>query len=517
MNSSHPIRSTLLDKWWLILLALTGSGLILFATSIRGAGLSTDSVVYISTARNMMIDYRYLFSSDYNLTVWPPLYPALLALVGTMVGSDPLSIVHIFNALLFGLVIYSGGLLIIDYFAPSKVLVTVGVILITVSQVQLGVFVMVWSESLFICLLALSIVFARSLIVEQKIAWLFLFAVAVSLAALTRYVGIILILWGVVIILIHYPSNLKQKLVNASVFGIIAVLPIGLWILRNYVLSGTFFGERSPTVFTLGQNIFSTFVTILSWYIPVFVVSLHPALIALSLLFSLVVGLRLRTIWKTVPIGLRDVSPLIILVTLYIVFLIASSSSVAIDQLGHRLLIPVYIPITVLYLLVIQMLVKPRKQRISNKLVNTAMLIIIPLSIVYSLQVNLMTVMDIRENGLGLNHRRWTESEIIHYLISHPGLETECTLYSNQPPAIYLLSNVTATFIPAKQGYNSSAPARDILSLMGKWPEENDACLIWFDSVDHKHLYTLDELREIAEFDLLVHLDDGAIFSITRK
>ncbi|GIV89171.1 MAG: hypothetical protein KatS3mg055_1689 [Chloroflexus sp.] len=65
--------------------------------------------------------------------------------------------------------------------------------------------------------------------------------------------------------------------------------------------------------------------------------------------------------------------------------------------------------------------------------------------------------------------------------------------------------------------YNSPDIVNDLSSLRGSWPEDSNACLVWFDRIDRRYLFTVDELQIIADMQQIVHLEDGAIYSVTKK
>lgn len=103
-------RST--HKLILAVLAIIGVAGVLVATSQYDAGLSPDSVGYISVARSLASGQGFQTWLGAPMTAWPPLYPFLLSLPMVTLGIDPLSNAHVLNAILFGLIIYFSGVLI---------------------------------------------------------------------------------------------------------------------------------------------------------------------------------------------------------------------------------------------------------------------------------------------------------------------------------------------------------------------------------------------------------------------
>jgi len=55
---------------------------------------------------------------------------------------------------------------------------------------------------------------------------------------------------------------------------------------------------------------------------------------------------------------------------------------------------------------------------------------------------------------------------------------------------------------------------------MGYWPTENKTCLVWYDhstETGKPGYFSFDELQEVVSLNLLVQLDDGAIYLMSRK
>jgi hypothetical protein len=114
MSSGKPYPLPAKHKRALVLPALAGAIIVLVFTARYGAGLSPDSVGYLGVARNLMAGAGVQTYDGAAFVVQPPLYPALLALVGYIFHADPLAFAHIVNALIFAAIVYLGGLLILD-------------------------------------------------------------------------------------------------------------------------------------------------------------------------------------------------------------------------------------------------------------------------------------------------------------------------------------------------------------------------------------------------------------------
>lgn len=504
-------------KLSVVLLAIVGTSLILLSTNRYGAGLSPDSVGYIGIARNLIASEGLI---DYNgaLTIiWPPLYPTLLALVSRTLGMDPLSIANIVNALIFGLIVYVGGKVIFKHFSFFPTFALVGTLAILASRPLFIVSVMAWTEPLFILFVLLCFISADRYLLKKDVTSLILFASMVALLPLIRYIGVTLIFWGMLIVVVFHCGNLKSRIGHVSLFTLISALPLGIWLIRNYIISSTLFGTRASSVYTLPQNLTYVFNTLLYWYIPDKIADHRSILIILSAGAGLFAGLSLRDGWGCMKVRLQKISPPVLFAIIYTTFLVISSTTTAYDHIDDRLLSPIYVPLTLLLLSLVQGLVDPYRKRFSEKIVNSFLVIGVVIWLIYPINSIVLNVVNLVSFGLGYSGKAWVDSETVQYLLQHQTLESECTFYTNGPDVTYILAHLVAKPSPAKKHYNSQESVNDISRLRDSWPEENDACLIWFDKIDRTYLFTIDELRGIANIDLIADLADGAVYSIMRK
>jgi len=77
-----------------------------------------------------------------------------------------------------------------------------------------------------------------------------------------------LVLWGALIILVFSRDGLKKKIAHLSLFAIITLLPVGIWLIRNYVVAHVLLGPRTPPAFSFTQVLSLGFNNILDWFLP---------------------------------------------------------------------------------------------------------------------------------------------------------------------------------------------------------------------------------------------------------
>ena len=477
------------DKLLLVILSLIGTGIIFFATSNYGAGISPDSVGYIATARHIADGIGIITYNNTPLIAQPPLYPAILGAIDFAFGVDPLLSANIVNAILFGLTLYLSGLLFSKYLTSSPYFALLGTVSLLVSIPLIKVSLMTWSEPLFICFIVFYLFFLSIYSENKNINSLLLLALSVALACLTRYIGVILVFTGTASILLIRQDNRKAKLLHVLIFVSLSVLPIGIWVTRNYILSGTLFGPRAQSLYTLVDNLSFTFDTILLWYLPRRITYSRPILMTLGILSGFLLGLIF--VWTKTSITklLKQTRPYLIFVLFVIIsysgFLVITSTTTAFDQIGTRLLSPIVVPMTLLLLSVIERLSKPITVKFPTKPAAQIIIFLFVLWLAYPARATVLNITNHLYEGEGYSAKSWRNSQTMQY-ISEKNL-SNCTIYSNGPDVVYLLININVKKIPSKSsGANVIA---DLSSLKDSWPQENKVCIVWFNSCQLKKGY----------------------------
>src|SRR3990170_3758619 len=214
----------------LVAVAIVAMVMAIALTSLNGPGLSTDAVNYLSTADNVArgIGFRNFEGDLYVL--WPPLYPAILAGIELLFGVGPQVSASLLNALAFGVIVLALSFLILfDRYARDG----------------------------------------------DRASYVGLIAVC-GLACLQRYIGATLILVGSVGIVYARWSRPRQGMGEAAVFAGLSVAPLGVWIVRNYLVSGTFLGVRDPETWKPMENLLDIGFKAARWFVP-YSLSSRPA------------------------------------------------------------------------------------------------------------------------------------------------------------------------------------------------------------------------------------------------
>ena len=262
---------SLLVSWWnthrfsLLLagLGILGTAIVLLRVA-HGVGVSGDAKYYIELARALSEGSRglewlagqatELVWEDYSRwtgptrfplltsTSWPPLYPALLAISGGF-AFDARSVAGPFNAVTFGLTIFVAGQWL-RAAVRSRFLIVLGCSLIAFSVTVAWWASWAFSETTFILLTVLALLNVSKFLKSEQPSALMWAAAFSALACLVRYPGVVLALTVVPLLALQPGPTLREKLQRIGAYLMISTGPLALWLLRNYLVTGTLTGPR---------------------------------------------------------------------------------------------------------------------------------------------------------------------------------------------------------------------------------------------------------------------------------
>ncbi|MCX6253738.1 MAG: hypothetical protein NTV31_04585 [Bacteroidia bacterium] len=504
----------------LLFLSLVGIVHILLSTSLYGAGLSPDSVYYISAARSLAAGNGLISFYGTPWIEWPPLYPVLLAIPAFAFKIDPLTSAPIINAVLFGLIVYLAGVLLSRHLVSSIVYSLLGVAVILLSSdILQNLATMAWSETLFIFLVLVFLVYLEKFLVKKDRTSFLIFSLSVALACLTRYVGVCLILTGTLALFFYCRDKLRFKLSSIVFFIFISAFPLGLWLIRNYAISGTFTGHRDPSVLTLSQNLDFTFNTLRDWvcYPPKNVSGYRSFLIIIIILIGILAGFVAKGYLRKLKTRLVQIGPIALYVVIYLSFLLYATTTYASDPINWRLLSPIYVPAALLVLVLFDVLLEPFREHTSPLIVNSLLVLAIMAWLVYyPLRVTIINTHTwITEGTGGYSRIEWRNSEIVQYLQQHK-LEPGHLVYSNESDILYILANITCQTSLVKIIPNFNDLPSKTAKLSSTWLNDGYDYFVWFDKYPRNYHYTKDELQNSANVRKIIQVSDGAVFSVQR-
>ena len=340
------------DRFMLLIAFLAGLGTahILVRTAPYGAGVGTDSTIFLSTAMNLLAGEGWRDFTGRPLVSWPPLFPLLLAAFG-WVGIEPLAAGRWVNATAFGLTILVAGCWLRSNLRSRWLALAASVVILaSLPLSELASDVM--TDPLFVLFTLLALIWLAAFLHRGGRTPLLLSAVFTALAVLTRYPGVVLIGVGVLLLLVRRAPPLAVRLKHAIVFGAVPSIPLAALLLRNWAISKRLAGGRGGSGQSLSDSLSQVADVFRAWVVP------PNALDGLGYLLWMAVGLVVLadrgfgmggnkgTARPASPLfGLGPVLPFGVFAVAYLVFIVAVVPSTVPQIIDNRYLLPMYVPL----------------------------------------------------------------------------------------------------------------------------------------------------------------------------
>ena len=286
-----------LPAFLLVALAVLGAVLVLLRNHPYGPGLHFDAINYIGVARNLLAGEGWIQFHGSRYVFYPPLYPTLLALSGLLSGFDPRDIAGPLNALLFGLTVFVAARWLLER-VTSRWLALWGGLAAAFSLPLTSMASHAMTEPAFILFVTMALFYMDRYLRGRRRGALIWAALFTSLAWLTRYVGVAAILTLLPFLLFQPGVRLLEKLKRTAVFGLIASIPISLWLIER--LDNRL--RAWPPSYTLSDFLEASLSTLGRWILPILPQGAAMALAAV-MLFALAVAVGFAFVRK--PLGWR--------------------------------------------------------------------------------------------------------------------------------------------------------------------------------------------------------------------
>jgi len=494
---------SLKKNWDAAIAGLIGILVIYMYSRHGGIGLSPDSIVYISTARNVVHGGGFFEFEGIPITDFPMGFPAFLSVILFITRVDLLQSGQYINMILYFCLIYlSGG--IINHIATKNRWVKIPFLfLIVFSPTLLSVYTMLWSETLFLVMILLF--FMALHVYGRKKTLLALVAVATiaGLSCVVRYAGVTLVGAGGLMILLDRKLVISKKFVHLLLYGFIGILFLAANLYRNYLVTGMLTGDREKSLTSLFQNIenyayvFSDFFYFHSF--PIIMVLFIGTSFILFYIYSHIIHLyktnRYYNYWN-------------ILGTFFIVyslFMILSATFSRYETLNVRLLSPLYLPCLLPLTFVISWLISKQKGWKKYSLISFFVLLFVFINI-YQFKDNNDLYEMAKDAGIpGYAEDCWKNSPILDYIKSDKThFKDDTRIYSDGNEAVYLFTGLSADLIPHRESKRENA---DFVE-----EQKSDYYLVWFYDNASPELLSLEKLLKEHYYVELASAPEGRIY-----
>lgn len=417
---------------------IAAAALFWLATARWGVNYTPDSVHYLAAARSLLAGKGFLNAAGQPYTIWPPLYPLALA-AGEATGANMLDWARILNALL--LVALAPLTALLCYAASRWRLASIAAgalaVFLPATLVSFG---HAWSDPLFTVLAVAAGVVLTSYFERRTLSAAALVGLFVALACLQRYVGVALVAAVGLAILLVGDGPFVKRLKSALVFGVVAIAPLGVWMVRNRLVVGAAAGERAAPSFTFAQNIE---LLARSWASTFFLKTVSPAtappgpsvpLSYAAALGVLSLAVLVVALWRGRAMladedrrGAVIASALVLAVYAALLLVIASLSG---TEISDRILAPL-VPFWLAFVLGVLSFVPMRSEASGRAVAVSLALVLVLLTGAYGVR-SVAKARAWRRSGVerGFNQKSWLRSPTYLWLLANADGEP---VYSNVP------------------------------------------------------------------------------------
>lgn len=497
--------------------------IIVLGTGKYGPGVTHDSVAYLfsasSFANGQGLQY---FGYTSPFIQWPPMYSLILAIPEAL-GINPVVFTQYFNGLVMALVLWVGSRTMARL-TNHPWMPTFFILMGLASFQLLRMSFYVWSEPLFILMTTCTfhILLTRDFNGPKSYKPLIIMALSTAIACLTRYIGVVVIAVSCLYLLVRI-KGIWNKIRMTFIYGLISSLPTVIYIIRNYLVSGTLVGMRSPSGISLSTNIYRAVKTIAGWLFPV--VRNERPLATWGLALLAVAAFILGVVILVQIIRHKEQRPALVTLTgfciFYSLYMAVTASKVAFDPISDRYMIPVMVPLLSLLVLAFDGVLSPffsKRGYYSQRRISLSQWIgggVTSVFLVYFLVANGLVMYSstqkaVSEGAGGFNSDYWQK----HGFLSQADLYTDSDMiYSNDPSAVHFLTGKPSHFPPKTFGI----PLYGYEAFLKESQSYKKQVIVWFGEETSTTVYTPQMLAEDFMLTELYKTDTYSIYAMERK
>jgi hypothetical protein len=484
-----------------LIFSALGFYFIYLLTRHSGIGLSPDSVIYLSVARNFSHGNGLNQFDHVAIVDFPVFYPIVLGTLSFILRLDALVYSPMVNGLMFAMVIYVAGSIMNELRTFSRWYKLIMLSIIVLSPALLEIYPMLWSETLFILLLLIFFITARNYFQRRENAALIWMAITAGLACVTRYAGVTIIGTGCILLFFDSGFQFRKRIRPLLFFGIISCTPLILNLIRNRILYGYSTGQRQRGTTSFIDNCYF-FGSVLCDWLPL-PKERHALSIAIAFFcVALITLLFISAIRKSrSSFSFEEITITFTLV--YIFFILLSATISRYQQLNSRLLAPMFISICWAFSYRLPGIARS----LDGKKKWIAWIIFGSFSLAFQynqLAADYETYDGVKDAGVpGYTEDPFPQTEIVKYIINNSSkFQKGYTIYSNAADAFYLFTSLPADVLP------QIAFPRHV----EQFYKEKHFYLIWFNEIVDPDQPMLKDILDHRKMIPVAELPDGSVW-----
>ena len=510
--------------YFLIVLSLTGGGLVLLATSLYGAGVSADAAKNMSTAESLLAGGGFFDHSGQALVYWPPLYPLLLAGLSALTGWDVFVSGWYLNVLVMVVNMFLAGMLVYEAFREKIIYAYLGALFVLVSESALRIHANVSSDPLYIMFSLAFLLGANRYMERKSVGALWVMISCAALATLQRWLGASLMAMAGLVILVARWKEWKLFFRDGFLMSL-SLIPVGSWIyFHNIRQYQTFWGNDSPPLDPWFNFKFSL-TKIMHWFLPYHPrlnVVLYNPLIVLGVILLILVLLARRDDWANwwTTLWKPNVFPVVFFLPLSlagIALIIVTRDHL--DPYSDRYYVGFLASVIILLFITLDTLVLPRlridlgKSRVAIAILFGFWFLAYP---AFSMYKYISTSMANGEasNYNYYNNRAFNENPAIPVIQELVQEHPDAYFYSNYADGMWFYTRRAAPLMPRS---SVEMNLDEIREKHAGWPGDKSGYILWFLPNEFKHVVPPELLAEIADVELTFTSERGIVYSVKAK
>lgn len=522
----------------MVAVAMVGAVHLLIRTSTPGVLLSHDSFMYLSVADSLAAGEGLHDYTGDPWTVAPPLFPILLAAVGSG-GIEPVVASRFLNVLAFVLIVLVAWKWL-DSHLQSRPLAACATAFIACSFALSHIASWAMADALFALFTLLALIqLAASLRRDTARKPLVLSAVFVALATVTRYVGIFAVGAAALAILARRDTPLCRKLGATVAYAVIALVPLATVLTRNWIVSAAPFEEDWVRAdYSWIDALFQAVTVVGGWLLPMpkeyaanfgFVPWVLVGLVAAAALGTLASSEGRGPVPESKGSSASDSIRLFALYAIVHIVGICALAPIATGQaVDIRYLAPAYVPLVFSVAVVADRFLAAGNEEIGRIRFKIALVSVATISALANLGANVylteMLLRNARQDRIPAS--AWAESDTMRNVMNAAYWEgsetlgfarsnlTAGTLYSNAAGLLYGLANLP----PPLKRIPRMASAEDCLAWLQTTRRTPETYFVWFDRpMNDGGVCEIPALEQRAGLIPTARLADGAVYRLDRE